>query len=899
MSNLQTSAAFPAHCLAIALAAFAFVQDAYAHTRITTDITWSGEVREVLRKKCMVCHHPGGLAPDYVDLTKYGTDTEPGARAWAVAMEEEILTGRMPPWKADVRFGHFANTKALTDEEKEIIIAWVRGGAPQGPQRDLPTPPEFLDRTWTFGEPDLVFEPAEPFVLAADKTSDSTTIEFPVELEEDTWITGYEFFPENPKHVYSMTAFLHDPEGFAPEPIEVEMQVDYDPLASDEELEPTRLRKMPTGPHFLGQWVRGDQPVLMPDAGGRKLRKGSTIELHIQYERAPYADFDAVEDQSKLGLFVALKNEEIDLLVESAKVAAAPFIVKAGDDTATVTTTTSFDENVHVIGINPHLGPLAKNFRLDITYPDGLTKTAMWIPQYKHLFASSYRFAEPLSAPIGATITLTAQYDNTEDNWDNPNSPPVEVTGGDAFGPARFLSWIDYTLDDHLIVQQPFVPVVASAPEGSGMSLGMLGGGVPRTDVSTAPEPGPIDSQLDPKEMPLVESIIARVDQFVSPDGTEIYWCPMRGNPCELKDFAGPGECPECWMELKTKRSLMEGKDLAPQTAEWKMKEEGLIPIYWCPNRGRPDHSLVDYSQPASCPTCGTPLAHKAQFETQHTWTCVTPLCEKKGELYYGPGLCSACGQPVAGMGHMDHTPVHGGWQFFMADNLYHHLEGTMPQPGLFKLYLYDDWKVPLDARNVAGKLYIEQKNESTGEVTETEYVLEVQKEGDTFLIANVPKDFPLAFYTKIFLAGEEKRFDFEFDELTQEPENTDIAANIRLHTHERVPVEIPPTVDGIVREILRRDRNLQSLMQAKDWFGLHYPAFDAKDFVAALADRQDGLNVRQRGQLKTAIGLINRGANALDRAGDMADEPRVTQAYETFKEGVELLKQIYPGLEP
>ena len=65
----------------------------------------------------MTCHHPGGIAPDYVDFTIYGTDTNPGARAWAVAVEEEMMMNRMPPWKPDDRFQSFHNTKELTAEE--------------------------------------------------------------------------------------------------------------------------------------------------------------------------------------------------------------------------------------------------------------------------------------------------------------------------------------------------------------------------------------------------------------------------------------------------------------------------------------------------------------------------------------------------------------------------------------------------------------------------------------------------------------------------------------------------------------------------------------------------------------------------------------------------------------
>ena len=61
-----------------------------AHTRITTDVTWGDDIRPILRQHCMRCHSPGGAAPAYADFTTYGSDSAPGARAWAAAIEEEL-----------------------------------------------------------------------------------------------------------------------------------------------------------------------------------------------------------------------------------------------------------------------------------------------------------------------------------------------------------------------------------------------------------------------------------------------------------------------------------------------------------------------------------------------------------------------------------------------------------------------------------------------------------------------------------------------------------------------------------------------------------------------------------------------------------------------------------------
>lgn len=860
-----------------------------AHTRITTDVTWSGEVRAILAEKCMGCHHPGGIAPDYVDLTVYGTDTEPGARAWAVAIEEMVLTGKMPPWQADARFSSFSNAHRLTQEEEDILIAWIRGGAPQGPQRDLPPPPEVLENDWSLAEPDVVVQPPKPCVLKEDTEYATHTVIVPLELEEDTYVTGYEFLPENPKFVKSMTAYIHDPEGFEPEPIEVEVQLPYDPLADEDELESTRMRPMPEGPHFLGTWFRGDGPMLFPETSGRLLRAGSSVELIIEYERPAFAEYVKVEDTSKLGLFTAYEGEEIDLLLESKLIENSSFTIPANASDHRVTASLTLDENVHLVNIAPRMNRLGSRLEVRIVYPDGLERVLLNIPDFDFRWNSNYTFESPVAAPAGTTLLLTGWFDNSEDNWDNPNSPPADVSAGEGRYDEVLMAMVDYTLDDHLYVEEVFVP----DPDDDVIRRGGGMGIAPLPLVEEEEEEAPL--QLTE----LVETISEEKSSGSTgeaADEREIYWCPMRGNPCELRDYYEPGECPECWMELKPKSSFFEGMETAPTTYGWPLTVAGQEDVYWCRNRGNGDHELVDYPTAGYCPVDNEPLLHKSRFEPVRTYTCLTPACDMQKQIFYGPGLCPSCGQPVTGMGHMDHTPVHGGWQFFMADNMYHHLEGVMTEPGRFKLYFYDDWKTPLDARNFRATVYVMNENPDTGEVTEEAYPMYVDTPGDEFMVADLPAELPLSFYAMVWLAGEEKRYDFVFEELTSPQTAPEL--EMRLHAHDCPPVTIPAGTNSRVAMIVERMAVLQDHIDAEEWLQLHCPAYEAKDAMEALGKEPGDLNIRQVGRLKKATALINQGALALDRAGDAKDAARVHKALETFSEGVALLREVYPDAE-
>ena len=61
------------------------------------------------------------------------------ARPWAVAIREEVLARRMPPWPAVPGYGEFRNQLALSAQEISNLANWVEGGAPEGEAEYLPT----------------------------------------------------------------------------------------------------------------------------------------------------------------------------------------------------------------------------------------------------------------------------------------------------------------------------------------------------------------------------------------------------------------------------------------------------------------------------------------------------------------------------------------------------------------------------------------------------------------------------------------------------------------------------------------------------------------------------------------------------------------------------------------
>lgn len=703
-----------------------------AHVRITTDINFAEDVRPILRRYCMPCHNPKGSAPDYIDLTTYGNDAKPGARAWAVAIEEELMTGRMPPWTADARYDHFRNSRRMSQQEIDIVVAWVQGGGPQGPRRNLPPPLEFTEEEWVLGYPDLVLEPSAETVVEPGRQTASHREVLAVELEEDAWITGYEFRPQHPGVVYRMAAWVHEPEGAEREQLEVEVQVPYDPFRDEDEPEPTRMRAGRPGPHFLGQWLRGDDPVLLPDGAGKRLRTGSKIELVVEYRRRPNDDSRIeVRDRSSLGLFLNQTEDEVELWVESARAGDGVTLKgrRAGrPQTASLTLT----ERSRLIGLHPHVGERLASMEVRVHFPDQRVQTVLYVPAYDPEFPASYLFEEAIHAPPGTRVELIGSFDvgKAKETIVQP-----------------FALQVDYELDDHLVLPEIFVP--RDEPQSRG---GMLAAGLGGTDLP-AGEGG-----------------------------------------------ATPG--------------------LAPNPAD--------------PNAAA----------------------------------------------------------------HMDHNPLHGG-QFFMAANNYHHLEGALPNAGEFRLYIYDDFKQPVDPRNFGGDVVFEAWNEETEGWDETRYPM-APAIGSDYLISEIPEELPSEFFAHVWLAGEQQRYDFYFEETTVEPvggaSRGSGAIRAGPHSHERPPMTIPEYPVAITALMaLKRDR-VRSQIENGEWLTLYVPAFDARDLAEALLERLDGLSARERGQARQAIGRVMQSAAELDRSGDLADRARAQRAFERFDGGVrELVDLIEP----
>ena len=131
------------------------VHQRFQNRRAGTKVTYARDVAAIIQKRCQECHRPGEIGP-------FSFLTYEDAAKRTSRIREAVLEERMPPWHADPRYGHFANDRRLSQDERDTF--W-RGSTrvPQKAMTKTCRPRQVHPEGWKIGEPDKVFAMAREF----------------------------------------------------------------------------------------------------------------------------------------------------------------------------------------------------------------------------------------------------------------------------------------------------------------------------------------------------------------------------------------------------------------------------------------------------------------------------------------------------------------------------------------------------------------------------------------------------------------------------------------------------------------------------------------------------------------------------------------------------------------
>jgi hypothetical protein len=161
------------------------------------------DVLPILQNHCQECHRAGEIAP--MPLITYEE-----ARPWAKSIREAVLLKKMPPWFADQTKTHFANNRALSPEQIDVLTTWADRGAPEGDRANAPAPRAFTDG-WRMGQPDQIIEMAQDFHIPATGDVKYQYIPVAMNFTEDKWIEAAEVRPGNRSAVHHILVYVREP----------------------------------------------------------------------------------------------------------------------------------------------------------------------------------------------------------------------------------------------------------------------------------------------------------------------------------------------------------------------------------------------------------------------------------------------------------------------------------------------------------------------------------------------------------------------------------------------------------------------------------------------------------------------------------------------------------------
>ena len=382
------------------------------------EVTYCRDVAPLLQRHCVRCHRPGQAAP--FALTTYRK-----AAGWAEALAEAVEDGRMPPWHADPRFGHFANEARLTDREKGLLRRWVDAGAPEGDPADLP-PPATFPEAWSIA-PDRVIAMPAPFTVPAGGVVDYQYIEVDPGFREDTWVRAIEVRPGNRKVVHHCNVYLRAP-GRTGDQVDLQGELESFCLAA---------------------YTPGTAPTVLPAGMAKRIPAGWKLVFVVHY--APVGTVQ--QDRTSVGLSFAdpksVRREVATQVLLDPDLCIPPH---AADHR--VEHSRRFDADVLLLAMFPHMHLRGKSFRYEATYPDGRTEVLLDVPRYDFNWQHRYVLVEPKRLPAGTTLRGIAHYDNSRDNPANPD-PDATVRAGQQSWDEMFNGYYDIALADQDLTRPP------------------------------------------------------------------------------------------------------------------------------------------------------------------------------------------------------------------------------------------------------------------------------------------------------------------------------------------------------------------------------------------------------------------------------------------------------------
>ena len=412
-------------------------------------VTFSKDIAPIFQAKCQACHQPESIAP--MSLVTYQQ-----ARPWARSIKDRVARRQMPPWHIDQSVGvqKFKNDMSLSDAQIDTIVKWVDAGAPQGDPKDLPpakalvTTNEWQGVTDGFGAPDVVVKSSEYKMPAVGQDVWYRPMS-DIPLTEPRWVKMVEIRPTNMKarkilhHSIAYLVLQDDPEA-------VNTGTATFGLSGPQSREDLLARR----PQLM-EWAIGKGYDKFAEGTGKLVVPGEKIS----WDQHMHAVGEEVNGGSEIGLWFYPKGQEPkkrSYLIGFTGLREREFLDIPPNSVAYTEGFTVLKENTMITNFQPHFHLRGKAMKVEAIKPDGGREIVSYVGNFNFNWMTNYIYEEDASPifPKGTIIQVSAWYDNTTANKDNPD-PEQWVGYGDRTVDEMAHAWMNVVYYTCLLYTSP------------------------------------------------------------------------------------------------------------------------------------------------------------------------------------------------------------------------------------------------------------------------------------------------------------------------------------------------------------------------------------------------------------------------------------------------------------
>lgn len=375
---------------------------------VTSALTWHRDVRPIVEAKCANCHKAGAIAPFTLASFKEVFDRRD-------AIAAAVRGNLMPPWPPSAACNKYKEDRSLTQAERDAVLGWVAGGAPEGNAADYRAPTSVVHELSRV-DYDLKIPQAYTPVESPDEYR-CFVVDWPAATTK--YVTGFGVTPGNPLIVHHVIAFVATP----------------DLLATAEKLDADDagpgyrcfggpgIQKAP----WIAAWAPGVRGSDMPEGTGIKIPQGSKVIVQIHYN---LANATATADQTAVEFKVddAVQKEAVLLrfanpswvqsrtmnIPAGAKDTTHAFAADVGPAlTALSGGALTPGEPFTVYSASLHMHTRGTKATIGVTRASGQTDCALGIDDWNFHWQGNYALQAPMVVNPGDKLSLECHFDNS------------------------------------------------------------------------------------------------------------------------------------------------------------------------------------------------------------------------------------------------------------------------------------------------------------------------------------------------------------------------------------------------------------------------------------------------------------------------------------------------------